>query len=216
MSHLMRGTEERLKRRDMEIADIQPITGLEMLDGIGAHPFAEQELIISFAAIELVASGAPVEQIPDLAAVKLVVAFTAHKRVIALIAKQPIVALAAVDQIIATTAMDSVVAAAGENSVVSPKSEDGVVAVRPENVIIAIRSVNPIVKRIPVMMLVISAIRVDHDVLTYEAPRWTSAAAERCCQKVPEGTADGYSTKQARLITGGGRVTFSGGAGHGR
>ena len=88
MSDLLGGIDERLKRRDMKIADINPITGLEMLDGVSAHALAEQKLVVTLAAVEFVASGAAQKKIPALAAGEIVVAFAADEPVIALFAEQ--------------------------------------------------------------------------------------------------------------------------------
>jgi hypothetical protein len=152
MSHLLGGVQQRLKRCNVKIANIDPVAGVEMLNGIDAHPLAEQELVVPFAAMEAVTSGAPEQQVPSLTAEQVVIAFAANEGVIALAAEQPIIALPAIDQIVATASVDLIIAVAGENGVVSAQTEDDIVAVRSKHVVVADRPENLLTNWISVVM----------------------------------------------------------------
>ena len=102
VADLFGGINERLKRRHIEITHVDAIAGIEVLDGIDAHPLAEQELVVAFTAIEFVASGTAEKKISAPAASEFIVAFTADKCVVALPAEQVVIAFAAVDQIVST------------------------------------------------------------------------------------------------------------------
>src|SRR5467141_3750054 len=93
MSHLLGGVQQRLKRCNVKIANIDPVPSVKLLNGIDAHPLAEQELVVPFPAVEAVTSGTPEQQVPTLTAEQGVIAFATDEGVIALAAEQPIIAL---------------------------------------------------------------------------------------------------------------------------
>src|SRR5262245_59622015 len=86
------GVDQRLKRRDMEVADIDAVAEIEMLDGVDAHALAEQELVVALIAAEFVFAGAAEQEIPSGAAEQVVVAFAADQSIVALSTEQRVVA----------------------------------------------------------------------------------------------------------------------------
>src|SRR5215475_1003896 len=63
VADLARGIDQRLKGRNVEVADVDAIAGIQMLNRVHAHALAEQELVVAFVAAQFVAAGTAKEQI---------------------------------------------------------------------------------------------------------------------------------------------------------
>src|SRR5262249_25918062 len=138
---LVRGVLYGLKRREIEVANVDAVAGLQVRDGVDASAVADEEGIIVRAADHHVLAGTAQQQVSATAAEKMILAILSDQRIVAASAEQVIIAFAAENQIIAAPAESEVFSTARRNRVVAAKSEEdfalvgsieGVVAARSE------------------------------------------------------------------------------------
>nr|WP_246504583.1 hypothetical protein [Bradyrhizobium agreste] len=159
VADLVRGIDERLKAWNVEVADVDTVAGLKMLDRIDAHALAEQELIVALVAAEMIPACAAEEQIPAVAAVQIIVAVAADQGIIAAFAEQQIVSLAALDPVIAAAAEHDVIAEAGIDGVVAAETKDDVTVLRPQDGVVCVGSELDLLERTDVAMIAVLMVR---------------------------------------------------------
>nr|WP_245334007.1 hypothetical protein [Bradyrhizobium guangdongense] len=159
MTDLARGIDERLKGRNVEVADVDAIAGFEPFDRVHAHALAKQELVVALIATQMIPACAAKEQIPAAAAMQVVIAIAADQGVIAAFAEQRIVSLAAVDPIIAAAAENDVIAEAGDDRIIAAEAKDDVAVARPRNGVVSVGSEFDLLERTDVAMIAVVMVR---------------------------------------------------------
>jgi hypothetical protein len=119
---LVRGVEDRLKRREIEVANVDAVTGLQVRDGVDAGALADEKGIVVRAADHHV------------------LARTAEQQVSAAAAEEVILARLSNQGIVAAPAERMVISAAGRNSVVPAESEEDFAVVGSSECVVAARS----------------------------------------------------------------------------
>src|SRR5262249_33101816 len=121
---LVRGVEDRLKRREIEVANVDAVAGLQVRDGVDAGALADEEGVVVGAADQQILARTAEQQVSAAAAEEVILARLPHKSVVAASAEQGIVAVAAENQVVAPPADGKVVSAAGQNGVFPAEPEE--------------------------------------------------------------------------------------------
>ena len=136
----VRRIEDRLKRGEIEVTNVDAVAGLQVRNGVGAGALADEEGIVVGAADQHVLARTAEQQVSAAAADEVVLARLADQGVVAASAEEMVVAVAAENQIVAAPTECMVISAPGENGVVPVESEEDFALFRSVERVVTARS----------------------------------------------------------------------------